>query len=131
MGERFFMKDSGKKLLLLIGGGFLAGIANGLLGAGGGIVAVFVLTKLLKDTEADSRDVFASALCVMLPLSVISTVSYLLRGDISLDGFGVYLIPAIAGGVVGGFVLGKINVTLLRTLFSGIMVYSGISLMVK
>ena len=124
------MKKNKTGFFLLIAGGFLAGIANGLLGAGGGIVIVLILTYLLGDV-ASSRDIFANALCIMLPLSVISTVSYAFRGGIDFESFGIYILPAIAGGVLGGYLLGRIKTSLLRALFSGIMVYSGISLMVR
>ena len=124
------MKKNKIGFFILLSGGFLAGIANGLLGAGGGIVIVLVLAKLLGDA-ANSRDIFANALCVMLPLTVISTVSYASRGGIDFDGFGIYILPAVAGGVAGGILLGRIKTSLLRALFSGIMVYSGISLMVR
>lgn len=124
------MKKSKIGFVLLLTGGFLAGIANGLLGAGGGIIIVIILTKLLGD-NADSRDIFANSLCVMLPLSVISTVSYATRGGIDFDKFGIYVLPAILGGIAGGILLGRIKTSILRALFSGIMIYSGISLMVR
>ena len=124
------MKKHKTKLFLLIIGGFIAGIANGLLGAGGGIIIVLVLTRLLGNT-ASSRDIFANAVCVMLPLSVVSTVSYATRGEIDVQGFSIYILPAIAGGILGGILLGKIKTSFLRALFSGIMIYSGISLMVR
>lgn len=124
------MKKSLFSILFLTFGGFLAGIANGLLGAGGGIIIVFVLARLLGGL-ANSRDIFANALCVMLPLSVVSTVSYASRGGIDLEGFGIYILPAIVGGILGGILLGKIKTSFLRALFSGIMIYSGISLMVR
>lgn len=118
------------KFLMLTAGGFLAGIANGLLGAGGGIIIVFVIARLFGD-KASSRDVFANALCVMLPLSTVSTLIYCFRGGIDTDGFGIYILPAIVGGILGGILLGRIKTSFLRALFSGIMIYSGISLITR
>ena len=68
------MKFFNRYSVLLVLGGILSGFVNGLLGAGGGIIIVFILSKLLK--ESDSRDVFANAICVMLPLSALSCLIY-------------------------------------------------------
>ncbi len=125
------MKKSANDLLLLTSGGILAGLANGLLGAGGGIIIVFVLSKLLREEAFDSRDIFANSLCVMFPLSLVSTLSYGLRGNLDVEGFGIYILPALLGGIVGGILLGWIGGRLLRGLFSAIMLYSGVMLMVR
>ena len=85
--------------------GFLAGGINGLLGAGGGIIVVFALTYALKGKEADAREVFANALCVMLPVSAVSCIIYAVKGNIITEGFGIYVIPAIIGGAAGAILL--------------------------
>ena len=125
------MENSVKRILFFIIGGFAAGLANGLLGAGGGIIAVYVLSSQLRSKNGDTRDIFANALAVMLPLSLISIGSYVHRGNISLFESFKYLIPAIAGGFTGGILLGKSNPLFLRIAFSLITAYSGISLMVR
>ena len=111
--------------------GVLAGIVNGLLGAGGGIIVVCAISVALSDELCDVRDVFSNALCVMLPISAVSCVGYALMGELSADGIGVFIIPAILGGVAGGLLLGRINTTLLKKLFAAIVIYSGIMLIVK
>lgn len=119
-----------KKLFLPIMG-FTAGIANGLLGAGGGIVIVYALNHALGDKLNDRRDVFANALCVMLPIASVSCIIYAISGNLSVQGIGVYAIPAILGGITGGFVLGKINPGFLKKLFAALVIYSGITLIIK
>ena len=111
--------------------GFFAGLANGLLGAGGGIIAVYALSYSLGDEIADRRDVFANALCIMLPISAVSCVSYAIAGNLTVSGIGVYAIPAVLGGIVGGILLGKIKFTALRKLFAALVIYSGIALIIK
>ena len=66
----------------LAGAGLLAGFANGLLGAGGGIVAVFAFAHFLKGQGYERRDIYANALCVMLPISAVSCVRYALAGHL-------------------------------------------------
>ena len=111
--------------------GVLAGMVNGLLGAGGGIIVVYALGVALGDELDDVRDVFSNALCVMLPISLVSCVGYALMGALSTDGIGVFIIPAIFGGAAGGFLLGRINTAFLKKLFAALVIYSGIMLIVK
>lgn len=120
-----------KSKYFLICAGLLCGLLNGLLGAGGGIIAVFALRLSLGDELSDTRDVFANALCVTLPISVISCLSYALRGDLKINGIGLYVIPAILGGLLGGLLLGKLKATSVRKLFSALVVISGILLIVR
>ena len=111
--------------------GFAAGVVNGLLGAGGGIITVFALRAIYKEKMSKKNDVFAHALCVMLPLSLLSCIIYFVRGSFSADGFGVFIIPAVLGGAVGGALLGKIRTELLGRLFSALVIVSGILLIVR
>ena len=111
--------------------GLLAGICNGLLGAGGGIIIVYALNMAFRDTIKDSRDVFANALCVMLPLSAVSALGYALMGKISTEGLSVFVLPSIVGGVCGALLLGRIKAEVLKKLFAALVIYSGLMLMIK
>lgn len=125
------MKLNSKKKFFLPLMGFTAGIANGLLGAGGGIIIVYALNHALGDELSDRRDVFANALCVMLPVAAVSCISYAIAGNLSVSGVGVYAIPAILGGAAGGFILGRINLSFLKKLFAALVIYSGVMLIIK
>lgn len=111
--------------------GFLAGAVNGLLGAGGGIIIIFALNKILGEESLGKNGAYRHALCVMLPISILSVLIYSSRGHVSMDGFGVFIIPALLGGAVGGLLLGKLNSMLLKRLFAGLIVVSGILLIVR
>ena len=115
------------KLLLL---GTAAGFVNGLIGSGGGILVVFGLAPLITDPDG-KRDVFVNALAVMLPISLVSAISYISTGRTDLTGFGVYIIPAAIGGVIGAFILDKINVPVIKKLFTALVIWSGIYLMIR
>ena len=123
------MKFFNRYSVLLVLGGILSGFVNGLLGAGGGIIIVFILSKLLK--ESDSRDVFANAICVMLPLSALSCLIYASKGTLNFQGFSIFIIPAILGGFLGGILLCKINTFLLKKLFAALVAISGILLLTR
>ena len=117
--------------LLLSVGGLLAGGVCGLLGAGGGIVAVFFLGLALKGSSAERRDLLANSLCVMLPLAALSCLLYARTGNLSAEGMEKYFLPALLGGALGGLLLGRLNATLLRRLFGGLVIWSGVLLLIR
>ena len=124
------MKNLKNSFLPLAVGGLFAGFANGLLGAGGGIITVYLLSSLLKD-RVSSRDIFANSLCVLFPVSLVSCLVYFSRGGIEVPSLGLFLLPAVVGGVVGGFALSRINTAFLKKIFSLLVVISGIILALK
>lgn len=118
--------------LYLALGGLAAGLCNGLLGAGGGIITVFVLSRITAGNESLApQDVFANALCVMLPISAVSCLRYAVTGNLSADGFGIYVIPAAAGGLLGAVLLGRMRSARLKTLFSALVIYAGVLLILR
>ena len=108
--------------------GFLSGLINGLLGAGGGILLVRGADRILPREYRDGRDVFANALCVMLPLSAVSAMAYVLRGSVHGLDFAPFILPALIGGAGGGLLLAVIDTRLLRLIFSALVVWSGITM---
>ena len=97
----------------------------------GGIVIVLALARLLEGSELEGRDLYANALCVMLPISAVSCVRYALAGNLRVEGFGIYALPAIAGGVLGGILLGRVGATWLKRLFGALVIWSGVLLMIR
>ena len=132
MSSKIFSEGKIKlKIAVLIIFGALSGFINGLLGAGGGILIVYALNYALKGSDIDNRDIYANALCVMLPISAMSCIRYAFAGNISTEGFSVYAIPAIAGGIVGGFLLSRLKASVTKKLFAALVIWSGIILIIK
>ena len=129
MKRTFYRQAPTLAKLILVG--FAAGIANGLLGAGGGTVIVFGISKVLGDALTDGNDVFATALCVMLPVSAVSCVIYAVREHITTQGFGAFALPAIIGGAVGGLLRGKLRASWVKKLFAVLVIISGILLIMR
>ena len=126
----------GKNMLLLIGGGLAAGLINGLLGAGGGIIVVFLLGNILggatrQGSSVDSRDLFANALAAMLPVTVISLISYAFQGTVTLQNAEILIVPSIIGGIGGALLLDRLKVETAKRIFTLIMIVSGIIMLVR
>ena len=120
-----------KKRRLLLWGGLAAGFLNGLLGAGGGIVIIWILEKTLEYRTDDKRDVFANALAVMLPISAMSAISYAVSGGLPRDDITRFLFPAILGGLLGAFLLDRIGADTVKTLFCLLVILSGVVMVVR
>ncbi len=115
-----------KKTLSFLGG-ILTGTINIVLGAGGGVVAVF----LLKKCSLDQKQAQANALAVILPISVISLIIYSYHGYVNFFD-NLRLIPqAAVGALIGTVALKKISPSALKKFFGAFMIWAGIRMIVK
>jgi hypothetical protein len=95
--------------------GILVGFLNGLFGAGGGALLIPALTRFGK---LKTHKAHATALAVMLPLSVLSAVFYTL--GVQVDWQAVLWVSAggVVGGLVGARLLKRLSAHWLRKLFA-------------
>lgn len=129
--EVILMRNTGFKSAFLAVAGFLSGLVNGLLGAGGGIISVFALSYILKEQKCDRRDAFANTLCIMLPISLISAVGYANYINVPDEKLNSLILPAIAGGLFGGLMLDRIKGRWVRIIFSAIVLWSGFTMLIR
>ena len=123
--KKILIKNNKLRLLFLGIGSVLAGLVNGFLGTGGGIILVFALGMLVaEDGEAAVRDRFATVIAVIIPLSFVSSFMY--GKSIDFDAAVPYIIPGMLGGLCGGFLLDRINVFWLGKLFAAMVIWAGI-----
>lgn len=102
--------------------GILIGFTNIVVGSCGGIVAV----ESLKKENLNQTQAHATAIAVILPLTVISAAIYLYRGDVKMSDSYVYILPGIAGAVTGSWLLPKIPRKILSKAFAVFIIYAGI-----
>ena len=75
--------------------GTVAGVVNGLFGAGGGMILIPLLTML---TDLSDDEIFSSSLAIMLPICVISLGVSFFSQSIPIMEALPYLIGSAAGG---------------------------------
>lgn len=112
------------KLYYYIVGG-VTGIANGLFGSGGGMLSV----PLLENTGLEAKKSHASSIAITLPLSVISTVIYSVKGHINYSLALKFVPLGILGAIIGSWLLKKISNKVLRKIFGVILIISGIRML--
>lgn len=124
--------------LLTVGVGALAaGVVNGLLGAGGGILLVFALSSALGglyekgDELYKRRDLMAISMCVMLPVSCVSAIRYGMSGMLDTQYIQKIILPTVIGGILGGVLLDRLKESVIMKLFAFLVIYSGLAMIVR
>lgn len=101
--------------------GGITGFLNGLLGAGGGMVAVPVLRR-----DMETKEAHATSIAVILPMSIASAISYILKGAVKFSDALPYLPGGIAGAFLGIYLLKKVKPKFIKKLFALVMLWAGI-----
>ena len=101
--------------------GGLTGLMNGLLGAGGGMIAVPVLRKQMEIKESH-----ATSIAIILLMTIASSVSYILNGSVNISD----ALPYIPGGLIGAFVgiclMKRIKPVIIKKFFALVMLWAGV-----
>ena len=121
-------KNNISKMALLALFSLLAGAINGFLGTGGGIVLVYALGAI---TDNDKKDNFATTLCAIIPMSLVSLISYGNSGNIDTSLMKTLIFPAVIGGALGALLTDKIRTKYLSLFFALLVMYSGICMVVR
>lgn len=120
------MKKSKSKLiryLKYVGIGLVTGAANGLFGSGGGTIAVPAMVLLL---DTDEHKAHATAIAVILPLTLISAYTYVSRGYADWPLTLKVTIGGAAGGFIGAKLLNICPEKILRKVFAVFMIAAAV-----
>lgn len=107
--------------------GIIIGLVNGLMGAGGGMIAV----PLLKKCGLEQKSAHTNAVAVIFPITLLSAVLYIIKGYVSLSDAFIFIPTGVIGSLIGAFTLKKISPVFLKKVFGGFMIYAGIRLLLK
>lgn len=105
--------------------GVVSGFANGLFGAGGGLVAVAALLKLCK---LECHEANATALCVMLPITVLSAAVYTFSGDVPVESLYAAL-GALPAGFIGARLMMRLSALWLSRVLSLVMLLAALRML--
>ena len=111
------------KILLTVISGIFIGFINGFLGGGGGLIVVVALLWLFKLPQKSAQ---ATALLVILTISVVSAVIYIINGNGDWEKILFATIGVVAGGVVGALILGKLKGNVVKLIFALISIAAGV-----
>ena len=103
--------------------GFCAGAVNGLLGAGGGMILVPLLSLL---TSLEDEQIFGASIAVILPVCIVSIITTAITGTVFWQDALPYLIGSAVGGIAAGFWGQKIPVKLLHRALGLLIIWGGI-----
>ena len=99
--------------------GIITGFINGLLGSGGGTVVVFCMERFLK---IESHKAHATAIAIILPLSLLSLIIYMFKGEVLWQTAFFTSLGGVAGGFAGAKLLNRISGRRLHQIFGIAMI---------
>ena len=103
--------------------GAAAGAVNGLLGAGGGMILVPLLTLLCK---LEDDKVFPASVAIILPICLVSLSISPGLLDLPWQDAWPYLVAAVPGGILAGHLDKKIPVKWLHRGLGILIIYGGV-----
>ncbi len=107
--------------------GALIGIINGFFGGGGGMVVVPLLNKVF---GLEQKKAQATALFVILPISLVSTIVYMCYNSIDFSSGWPVIVGIIAGGVAGATLLSKLKNNVVKWIFIFFMLLGGLAMLI-
>lgn len=120
------MAVSAKRKVYLAFGGAFMGAVNGLLGSGGGMLAVPLLRKA---GGYSAQCAHATAIAVILPVSLLSGAVYLLGGMIPLSVLLPVSVGVCAGGFLGAKLLVRSSARAVTIAFATLMLAAGLRML--
>ncbi len=124
--ENTIKGDFMKKLLSAVFG-VLIGFINGTVGAGGGLIAV----PLIKSFGTELKESHSTAIAVLFPITIASTLTYINAGHVSFADASPYILPSVIGAAAGTVLMTKISTEWLKKIFALFMLYAGVRLLLR
>jgi len=103
--------------------GLMVGLVNGIFGSGGGTILVPCLVFIM---GIEDHKAHATAISIILPLSLISSVIYIRYDVVDLTLTLKVATGSILGALVGSCILNKFSVNALRKIFGIFMIIAAL-----
>lgn len=105
--------------------GSVIGFVNGFFASGGGIVAVLALERLV---SLEEKKAHATAIFVILPMTLLSIFVYHRGGYGSLESVFKASLGGILGAVLGAKLLSKLPKVYIRAIFGCVMIIAAVKM---
>lgn len=105
----------------------IVGFINGFFGGGGGLICVPTLENIYK---LDSKKSHATSIAIIFPISIISSLIYIINNKIDYFNMGAVTVGVILGGMIGAFALKKSSSSFVRWLFILVLYTVGVRMLV-
>lgn len=119
------MNISAKNKWILIVFSALGGFINGFLGGGGGVVVVALLLSVLKLNQKYAQ---ATALLVILPLTIVSAIVYLIKGSVDWTPTLWVTLGVVVGGILGALLLSRLKSSVAKIIFALVLIAGGVKM---
>lgn len=118
------MEKKANKILLGACGG-ITGAVNGIFGGGGGMIVVPLLTSLADKPPLVAH---ATAILIILPVSLASGIIYLINGYFDTELFLSVSLGVLFGGFLGAGALNKLSAGTATIIFAAVMFAAGLKM---
>lgn len=99
--------------------GLAAGVASGLLGVGGGIVMVPLLTAF---GGFDQHRAHATSLAAIVPIAGVGAATFAIAGEIDYPVAGLLAVGSLVGAPLGARFMARSSEAALTTMFGALMI---------
>ena len=106
--------------------GLITGLVNGIFGSGGGTILVLCLVFLM---GIEDHKAHATAISIILPLSLISSFVYFRYEAVDLSLTLKVALGSVAGALVGSSILNRFPVKMLRKVFGIFMIIAAVRML--
>ncbi len=105
--------------------GLLAGVISGIVGSGGGIL----LVPFFEKEGLSAKESHITTLSVILAITTLTLALRLFSSTEAVPYSFPHLLPAVVGGVLGSVAIKKIKVPILKKIFAGLLIFSGVRML--
>lgn len=125
MVKRTMGNSNVKKRVYAVLTGVITGLINGLFGGGGGMIVVPMLKSLL---NYDKKVSHATAILIILPVSIISAIVYVSTGSLDEAITFPVLLGSVLGGALGAMGLYRLSNKVVSIIFASLMFIAGVKM---
>lgn len=119
-------EQDANRLLVPLLAGLAAGAASGLLGVGGGIVMVPLLTLVV---GLGQHQAHATSLAAIVPIAAVSAATFAAAGQVDYTVAAALAIGAVVGAPLGARLMARAAEGLLKTMFGILLLAVSIQLL--